>query len=62
MRTPARYHAKDGKVYVVYHDAGKRVEHETGSALTANGRDLESFERALNVARTQRRDAGGTTR
>ena len=44
------YYAEDGKVYARTSEG----THEVSTALSANGRDLERFERALNIARTQR--------
>lgn len=49
--TTHTYIAKGGKVYV--REPGG-VLRECGSALTANGRDLEKFDAALQVARMQR--------
>ena len=54
MQTPARYVVKEGKIVAVYTDNGQRVEREVGSAVTANGRDLEAFERALDKLRDER--------
>ena len=49
-----RYIARDGRVYVK--ETGK-PEREAGTALSASGRDLERFEKALNEARRQREES-----
>jgi hypothetical protein len=46
------YFARDGKVFV---RRGRGMAEECGTALTANGRELERFELALDAARAQRR-------
>jgi len=48
------YYAKDGKVYV---KQTGQPDREAGTALTANGRDLERHDAALQLARRQRGDA-----
>lgn len=45
------YRAREGRVYA----STPEGEVEVGTALSANGRDLERFERALEIARNQRR-------
>jgi hypothetical protein len=52
MSGQARYYAEGGKIYAV---TATGVE-ERGTALTANGRDLEAFDRALQQARRQREE------
>lgn len=47
----ARYVAEGGRVYAIHEDGTKE---EAGTALTANGRDLELHDRALQEASRQR--------
>ena len=47
------YYAEDGKVFARTPEGTREVS----TALSANGRDLERFERALNIARAQREAA-----
>jgi 3D (Asp-Asp-Asp) domain-containing protein len=49
-KVATKYSAKGGKVYVTT-DQGTR---ETSTAVGTSGRELERFERALEVARRQR--------
>jgi hypothetical protein len=50
MRGTVSYVARDGKVYAKTPDG----EREVSTALSANGRDLARFEKALDRARAQR--------
>lgn len=52
----ARYFARDGKIYAKRNG----VTEECGSALTANGRELDRFQFALDAARRQRAAKGVT--
>lgn len=47
----ARYVAEGGRVYAIHEDGTKE---EAGTALTADGRDLELHDAALQEARRQR--------
>jgi hypothetical protein len=51
MRATISYFARDGKVFAKTPDG----EREVSTALSANGRDLARFEKALDRARAQRR-------
>ena len=44
------YYAKDGKVYAKTPEGAR----EAATALSANGRDLERHDKALQVAKAQR--------
>lgn len=50
---PNRYYARDGRVYVKVDGEAPR---EVSSALTARGRELERFEKALQKATRQALD------
>jgi hypothetical protein len=51
--TTGRYRIRDGRIYAVVDG----TEREMSTALTADGRDLEQFERAMEEARKQRASA-----
>lgn len=55
MRAIVTYVARDGKVFAITPEG----EREVSTALSANGRDLARFERALNKARAQRLSQDG---
>ena len=54
VQLPVTYRTFAGQILATWMENGKRQARYTGSALTANGRDLEAFERALDKLRAQK--------